>query len=280
MSKTELLVDLLKAVCYTIQVIKNNNFLYLISERKLMRYPKMIIFDYGHTLLYEPGWDSVRGAAELLKYATKNPNSCTLEDVRNGAELIFGKHIERIRRIGYDICGQIGNKVLYEYLGIEFSLTPLEMEIIFLTSACRGAVMPGADKMLDYINGNGIRSAVISNLLWSSDALTERLNRLLPNNQFEFVMTSSDYLMQKPNRILFDIALQKSGINANEIWYCGDNPQADVEGSAQVGIYPVWYDNDTEKDNKDCSNVLIPQCEHLHIHEWHEMIDLLERIKP
>ena len=33
-----------------------------------MNYPRMIIFDYGHTLLYEPGWDSVRGNAELLKY--------------------------------------------------------------------------------------------------------------------------------------------------------------------------------------------------------------------
>ena len=28
-----------------------------------MNYPRMIIFDYGHTLLYEPGWDSVRGNA-------------------------------------------------------------------------------------------------------------------------------------------------------------------------------------------------------------------------
>ena len=37
------------------------------------KYPKMIIFDYGHTLLYEPSWDSVRGNAELLKYVTKNP---------------------------------------------------------------------------------------------------------------------------------------------------------------------------------------------------------------
>lgn len=56
-----------------------------------MDYPKMIIFDYGHTLLYEPDWDSVRGNAELLKYATKNPNNYTLEDIRKVAELIFGK---------------------------------------------------------------------------------------------------------------------------------------------------------------------------------------------
>lgn len=244
-----------------------------------MKYPEMIIFDYGHTLLYEPDWDSVRGNAELLRYAIKNPKNCTLEDVRKGAELIFGKHIESIRKMGYDICGQVGNKVLYEYLGIEFSLTPLEMETVFWNGASKGARMPDADKMLDYINENGIRSAVISNLLWSGDALTERLNRLLPNNQFEFVMTSSDYFMRKPNRILFDIALQKTGLDADEVWYCGDNPTADIEGASQVGIYPIWYDNDTEKSYKDRSDEKIPLCEHLHIHEWGELIDLLEKLK-
>ena len=244
-----------------------------------MKYPKMILFDYGHTLLYEPGWDSVRGNAERLKYATKNPNNYTLEDVRKGAELIFGEHIESVRKIGYDISGQVGDKVLYEYLGIEFSLTPLEMETVFWNGASMGAIMPDADKMLDYINRNSIRSAVISNLLWSGAALSNRLNRLLPNNQFEFVMTSSDYFMRKPNRILFDIALQKAGVSADEVWYCGDNPQADIEGSSQAGIYPVWYDNNTEKDYKDRTKEQLPRCEHLHIHEWNEMMDLLERIK-
>lgn len=244
-----------------------------------MKYPKMILFDYGHTLLYEPGWDAVKGNAELLKYATKNPDHCTLEEVRRSAELIFGEHMESVRKIGYDISGQVGNKVLYEYLGIEFSLTPLEMETVFWDGASMGAVMPEADKMLDYINRSGIRSAVISNLLWSGAALTNRLNRLLPGNQFEFVMTSSDYFMRKPNRILFDIALQKAGIRADEIWYCGDNPRADIEGAACAGMYPVWYDKDTERDYKDCSGGYVPGCEHLHIHEWNEMIDLLERLR-
>lgn len=245
-----------------------------------MKYPKMILFDYGHTLLYEPGWDPVRGNAELLKYVTKNPNHYTLEDVRKGADLIFGQHIENVRKIGYDISGQAGNKVLYEYLGIEFSLTPLEMETVFWNGASMGAIMPDADKMLAYINKNGIRSAVISNLLWSGAALTERFNRLLPGNQFEFVMTSSDYFMRKPNRLLFDIALQKAGVSSDEVWYCGDNPKADIEGAAQAGIYPVWYDNDMGKDCKRRDEEGLPRCEHLHIYEWAEMVDLLERIKP
>jgi len=243
-----------------------------------MKKPEMIIFDYGHTLLYEPDWDSVRGNAELLKYATKNPNNCTLDDVIKGAELIFGQNIENVRKIGYDIGGQIGNRALYEYLGIEFSLTPLEMETVFWNGASMGAIMPDADIMLDFLNEKGIRTAVISNLLWSGEALTERLNRLLPNNRFEFVMTSSDYFMRKTNRILFDIALQKAGLSADKVWYCGDNSKADIEGSSQVGIFPVLYDNDTDKEYIKSSDYKTLQCEYLHIHDWRELIDILESL--
>lgn len=241
--------------------------------------PKMILFDYGDTLLYEPDWNSEKGNQKLLKYATKNPHNHTIEDIKKGVELILGEHLEDIRSTGYDICGQTGNKVLYEYLGIEFSLTPLEMEIVFWNGASPGAVMPGAEQMIDYINQKKIRSAVISNLLWSSEALTERFNRLLPSNRFEFVMTSSDYLVRKPNRILFDIALQKAGLSANEVWYCGDNPQADVEGAAQAGIYPIWFDHKCLNGQSDApADTRSPRCNHLHIHEWGEMIRLLEKL--
>lgn len=244
-----------------------------------MKMPKMIVFDYGHTLLYEPGWDSNRGQMELLKYITKNPNKYTIDNIRQTVELIFGEHVENVRKIGYDISGQICNRTLYEYLGIEFSLSPLEMETVFWNAASAGAVMPNADKMLEYLSTHGIRTAVISNLLWSGAALEERLNRLLPNNKFEFVMTSSDYFMRKPNRILFDIALQKAGLSASEVWYCGDNVRADIEGASQVGIYPVWYDNETEKDYRGYSVDETPKCDHLHIYEWDELISILESIK-
>ena len=108
-----------------------------------MTCPKMILFDYGHTLLYEPGWDSVRGNEKLLSHA-----------IKRYAEIVFGENIERVRKLGYDISGQVGNRFLYEYLGIEFSLSPLEMETVFWDGASAGAMMPEADKMLDYINQN------------------------------------------------------------------------------------------------------------------------------
>jgi len=47
-----------------------------------MTKPEMIIFDYGSTLLFEPDWSSERGNTELMKYIVKNPNNCTVQDLR------------------------------------------------------------------------------------------------------------------------------------------------------------------------------------------------------
>lgn len=197
------------------------------------------------------------------------------------SEAMFSNIREGIREIGFDIRRQFYTKTLYEYLGIEFSLTPLEMDVVELENTLWDdvselSIMPDADKMLDYLNKNSIRTGIISNLPWSGDALRVHLDKHLPNNRFDFVMTSCDYLFKKPNRILFDIALQKSGLCANEVWFCGDTPEADVEGAAKVGIFPVLYDNDAKY--KNCSDDQALQREHLHIYEWTELNDTLERI--
>ena len=207
---------------------------------------------------------------------TSNKYGITASELQKGAETVFGVHVQNIRNIGYDVPAQLPNRFLYEYLGLEFDLSPLEIEILFWKAVSPGAIMPDADKLLDYLNGKRIRTAVISNIGWSGDALTERINRLLPNNRFEFIIASSDYMFRKPNRLLFELALRKSELKADEVWYCGDNPQADVEGSAQIGIFPVWYDSDTERNYRDRSDEAPPQCEHLHIKEWNEMIKILK----
>ncbi|MBE6810551.1 MAG: hypothetical protein E7521_05800 [Ruminococcaceae bacterium] len=91
------------------------------------------------------------------------------------------------------------------------------------------------------------------------------------SDKLEFVMTSSDYLFRKPNKIMFEIALKKSRLDASEVWYCGDNVIADIESASQLGIFPVWYDNNTDANIGD----ITPNCEHLHIHEWDELINIL-----
>ena len=233
-----------------------------------MKYPKMILFDYGRTLAYEPGWDSLRGNAALLRYAVKNDGGDTAEDVGRVAKRIDA-YVKDIRNGGYEITGGQFNRLLYEYLGIAFSLTPLEQETVFWDAASAGEAMPGAAEMLACIKAKGIRSAVVSNILWSGEALRKRLDRLLPGNSFEFILASSDYMLRKPQPMLFELALRKAGLTASEVWFCGDNPQADIEGAAAAGLFPVWCDSDV--DDREGGDKPAPRCACLHIRRWDEL---------
>lgn len=243
-----------------------------------MNYPKMVIFDYGHTLLYEPEFDSLRGERAMFERVKSNPRGVSVEEANDFAVRVFREY-NKARESGFEIHEWQALRFIYEYLQIEFDVSIPEIERIFWEGTTPGKALPGVHEMLDYLNTHGIRSAVISNICFSGAALAERLNRLLPENRFEFVMTSSEYVFRKPNPLLFELALRKAGLDASDVWYCGDNPTADVMGASGVGIFPVWYDNDMEKDNRSRLEETVPACEHLHIKEWDELIAVLERMK-
>lgn len=242
-----------------------------------MNKPRMIIFDYGHTLLYEPEFDFLRGDREICNYIVKNPKNLTIDEINKfGAELFQN----------YDVCRKLGFeqhelqmlRLQYEYLGIELGISYAEAERILWNHVSWGACMPFVEEMLDCLNENGIRSGVISNIGWSGNALTERINRLLPKNQFEFIIASSEYGIRKPNPMLFELALQKANLQSSDVWYCGDNIKADVYGARNAGIFPVYYEEETiENPWIGLNDGLQIDFEHLHIHSWGEMINILNK---
>ena len=112
----------------------------------------------------------------------------------------------------------------------------------------------------------------------SGAALKEQFYRLLPGSRFEFVLASSDYIFRKPHSIMYEIALQKSGLTADKVWYCGDSMENDIYGANSVGMFPVLYEGRTKyethflSDQNDRDN---PDFEYLRIHDWRELMDIL-----
>ncbi len=242
-----------------------------------MNKPRMIIFDYGHTLLYEPEFDFLRGEKEICKHIVKNPKQLTNEEINKFGVELYQKY-EVCRKQGFEPHEWQFMRLKYEYLGIELDISYAEAEKILWNNVSWGACMPLAEEMLDCLKENGIRSGVISNIGWSGTALTERINRLLPENQFEFIIASSEYGIRKPNSMIFELALQKADLQPSDVWYCGDNVKADVYGAKSAGIFPVFYEEETVENpwvGQDDSRQI--DFEHLHIHSWGEMINILDK---
>ncbi|MDG1989724.1 MAG: HAD family hydrolase [Dehalococcoidia bacterium] len=57
---------------------------------------------------------------------------------------------------------------------------------------------------------------------------------------FEFVLISEELGVQKPDKIIFQIAIQKMNIPAEKLIHVGDNPNHDVIGANNAKIFSCW----------------------------------------
>jgi HAD superfamily hydrolase (TIGR01549 family) len=60
------------------------------------------------------------------------------------------------------------------------------------------------------------------------------------DHYFEATLAAREAGMLKPDPRIFEILLDRAGLNAHEAAHVGDDPHADVEGARAAGLLPVW----------------------------------------
>lgn len=212
---------------------------------KEMKKPKMILFDYGQTLINEKGFNSLEGTKAVMKYAIVNKHGYSCEAVNKFASEIKASSGRYNSEMRYSDEIELPNRMfmayLYESLGIKLSINLTDVERVFWNAASPGCATEGIEEFLSYLKSENIRTGVISNISISPELVKERINILLPENDFEFIITSSEYMFRKPNRRIFDLALEKADLPSCEVWYVGDNYKCDILGAKSAGMFPVMY---------------------------------------
>ncbi len=243
-----------------------------------MKRPKMIMFDYGQTLIAEGVFNGEAGTKAVLKYAKKNPYQISAKELQNFAKTLnrdIGRYDPDVRKAPQiEVHNHLFQNYLYQYFDLEIDLTPEEIEKVFWDNAADKKSTKNIEMLLGYLNENEIRTAVISNISFSGKALEERIRSLIPEHNFEFILATSEYVFRKPHGRIFELALRKAKLEARDVWYCGDNAFFDVEGASNSGIFPVWYRGAIEQENR-----LAPSVDCLTINNWMELIDYLKQEK-
>lgn len=232
----------------------------------------MILFDYGQTLVQEQKFNSKAGYEAVLQYAVKNTHNHTAEEVQAASDAIndeLGRRDPARRKaLQFEISNDMFTTYLFESLGITLSLNPKEIDSIFWNAAAPGTATDGMPNLLSYLKSKRIRTGVISNLVYDNTVLRERINSILPEHAFEFIIATSEYLFRKPNKRIFQLALEKAGLRAEDVWYVGDNYEYDVCGSRNAGLFPVWYIGATEHP--------VGEYDALTISSWNELIQWID----
>ena len=241
-----------------------------------LRTPKMILFDYGDTLLAEPEWDSSRATEILMRYTVKNPRGLTPAQVHEFTKALWDQVCTPARRLDREIHEHQFMRLAYELLQIEFSIPVEEQSRVFFEEAHRIVPLPHIEEALAYLAARGTRTGVVSNISEAGDVLSARLARHLPGSAFEFVIASSEYGVRKPDPLIFQLACAKADLPPEDIWFCGDNPRCDIEGAYAAGMFPIWYENLTIASVWRDPSYAPPACPHPHIHDWRELIEIIK----
>ena len=239
---------------------------------KEIRLPKMILFDYGQTLVNERKFDGVKGTAEVLKYAIKNKHNYTAEDVQDAANAIneeLGRYDSaRSHLLQVEVPNCMFSPYLYESMGIELSLSHKERDQVFWDAAAPGVPTDGLVSFLEFLKEHDIRTGVISNITYCGEAVKERIDSVVTGHSFEFILATSEYMFRKPNKRIFDLALEKVDLSPEDVWYIGDNYECDVVGARNAGIFPVWYVGAKETSYTEKEDVLM-------IKKWSDLQDIM-----
>lgn len=236
--------------------------------------PAMILFDYGGTILHEPDIDFLRSEQVIFRHVISNPHHHTAEELNDWENKRF-QSLQPVRDLDAELTEMQLLRLKYELFDIKLDISYEEAEWLKwseacpLTERCRSTHI---EELLRFLHENGIRTGVISNIGWSGAALSRRIQILLPDNHFEFILASSDYGIRKPDRMLFQVALMKAGLEPGDVWYCGDTFDKDVVGAHASGIFPVYYQLFRAADDTPTAP---PQTDfpYLTIRDWQELID-------
>ena len=69
----------------------------------------------------------------------------------------------------------------------------------------------------------------------------ENLRKLKLSKYIDFLATSEEAGAEKPNKRIFNLALQKMQLNKSKVIMIGDSIKKDIKGAESIGIKAIHY---------------------------------------
>jgi 2-haloacid dehalogenase len=187
----------------------------LLRNEDLMLIPRRIVTDHG---LPVPIGDVWRVWTDLYSEATQVPPFRTLREIEE--QILLGV----LRRFGAG-----GDPTPYVDLFFEVT-TKVEL-------------YPEARTVLNALGR--VRSAIVSN---ADQEHLAAWNVTLP---VEFILISEAVRAYKPHPLVFQNALQRLGLQPNEVLHVGDSDVDDVKGAKAAGLRVAWVNRDGRSRRAD-----------------------------
>ncbi|HEY7198018.1 MAG TPA: HAD family hydrolase [Gaiellaceae bacterium] len=210
-----------------------------------------VLFDWGHTLydfvyddeLLDAGWE-----AGLAAIGRENP-----PDAAALADRFREAYLPRV--LAPDTLDEVEYPALIRELLGEFGVEATGDEVDRFLEAEHEAWLParrmgdGTHALLDSLRSRGLRLGLVSNA-WDPPWLMHRdLEQMGVAERLDVAVFSSEVGRRKPDRLIFDTALERLGVAPGRALFVGDRRYEDVRGASELGMKTVlalWFRADED----------------------------------
>lgn len=113
-----------------------------------------------------------------------------------------------------------------------------------LVYAANMELRSGAKRMIEAAKSNRLKICTISD--YTAEVHMTRLERLRIAQYVDYVVTSEEAGVEKPDTRIFSVALQKLGCKTDECIYVGDDHKRDIVGATLAGIRAFHVKEDAD----------------------------------
>lgn len=125
-----------------------------------------------------------------------------------------------------------------------------ELYALFATDAA-WQMYPDVMEAFDALDGLGVRTAIVSN---ADSRFHTLLQALGIQARVEFTLISAEVGVRKPHPNIFQLALERLGLAANEVLFIGDSYEEDYVGATGVGMQALLLDRGN-RHNGTCPKI-------------------------
>jgi putative hydrolase of the HAD superfamily len=236
-----------------------------------MRKPDAILFDLWGTLINSVDFDPRKGHAAVLE-TCGNPKRFSLDDVMDLGQRVVSSTVAREEEVALEFTQASLLRIVADAFDLRPRLSLEESELLFWRASLQVSLIDGVTELLGEIQASGMPMGVVSNSSFAGPTLEQELTVQGIRSFFQFVISSADYGVRKPDPIIFEVALRRLGMEPGRVWFAGDNVVYDIIGARRAGIFPVAFN--PRKGIPDEVG------EHAVITSWSQLFPLLSAASP
>lgn len=207
-----------------------------------------LLFDLDHTFYDYHACNKI-ALAKTLALLSKQ-GKWKLADVENAVK-------NARERVHHDLHGQGSShsrllyfqKTIESLAGRTIPKLTLQAEKIFWGIFLKNMKLAnGSLTLLKQTKKSGIKIAVVTNL--TAQIQLQKLEQLKISDYVDFLISSEEAGVEKPDPRIFNLALEKINVNPTEICYIGDEEIADIQGARALDMTTVYLHKDPPNDKE------------------------------